>query len=77
MNQERTPNLKPETKRMIAALVGELLGTMFLVFIATGIQVNRRAWSRCHHCAHAVLPLPAPVMLGAVTGAYPLQKTKD
>jgi MIP family channel proteins len=46
MNEQRTPNranLKPETKRMIAALVGELLGTMFLVFIAAGIQANEQS----------------------------------
>jgi len=63
MNEQRTPNranLKPETKRMIAALVGELLGTMFLVFIAAGIQVISRP------VPDVTIALAVPSVLGEV-----------
>lgn len=44
LGEPRRGLLNPETKRVIAALIGELLGTAFLVFIAVGYQANEEAW---------------------------------
>jgi len=38
--QQRGSFLSPESKRVFAALLGEFLGTLFLILVAVGIQAN-------------------------------------